>query len=265
MPRKSPVAATGMSAETPAVKKVSRRKNPSMPSPSNQQISPSLEPMRRMNNRSSSPLAAVVLVIVLILMAIGAYFASQYFKNKAAEEDVSQESVVTEEPAVSADVEAPVDPTANWLVFNLPSVSTSTASSSAMSFKYPSELQLTQNTNNLILSSPSVSNTQVNINWVKSKKTLKEYLAAMDKINLTSWEGQPSVAITTSTEAVVISGFPAVFRQQKLLAADLNQYVTYVKTADTVYAISLAAPELDQNLLSFFVTFLNNFKLGAQN
>jgi len=262
MPRKSPDNASVMSAETPAVKKVSRRKNPSVPSASNQSFAPEAMPMRRTSGQKSSPLAAVILV-VLVIVAVGAYFAYAYFNNKAAEEAALQEQAANETPAEPATTTAPVapaDPTANWLVFSLPT--TSTKSAAAISFKYPAELQLTQNTENIILSNDNVSTTQLNINWVKSKKSLADYMAAMDKLKATGWEGKPSMSVVTSTNSVVISGYPAVFRQEKLLAADLNQYITYVKASDTVYAISLAAPQLDQNLLAFFVTFLNNFKLG---
>jgi hypothetical protein len=208
-------------------------------------------------------------LLVIVIVLVGAYFATTYFKNKSAQDAALQEQAAAEAQAQanSADnatttPEAPVDPTASWLVFNYPISATSTAPSVGMTFKYPGELQLTQNSDNIILSNAQVTSTQVNIYWVKSKKSLKDYLTAMDKVNATGWEGQPSTTIATSTDAVMISGYPAVFRQQKLLAADLNQYITYVKASSTIFAISLAAPQLDQNLLAFFVTFLNNFKLG---
>lgn len=263
MPRKKPIAIADALAETPATKKTSRRANPSTPSPSNQAFVSRPQLSKRPDRQSSSLVMAVV-VIFLIIAALGAYFASAYFQNKSAEEAARQEAAATEAAQAQAEAEAkakaevPEDPTLNWSVFALPA----TASSSIkLSFKYPSELQLTQNADNLILSNPNVTSTQLSVYWVKSNKELKSYLSALDKFNLTSWEGKPSVSITTSTDTVVISGWPSIFRQQKLLAADLNQYITYIKASGTVYAVSLAAPQLDQNLLAFFITFLNNLKL----
>lgn len=261
MPKKPFSDMPEMPMEMPAVKKPVRRKKPSLSPAASQPPVLRPEPPRRPAKKSSAPLAVGVLV-VLIIIAFGAYSVSVYFKNKAAEEAALQEAKSAEETAAATAEETAADPAADWLEFTFPPATTTAATSSiAMSFKYPNTLSLTQNPDNLILSSESVSSTQVNIYWVKSKKSLGDYITALDKANATGWEGKPSVSVVTSTEAVVISGLPAVFRQQKLLAADLNQYIAYIKAADTVYAVSLAAPELNENLLAFFVVFLNNFKL----
>lgn len=246
-----------------ASQKTVRRKSPARPLVENRPIASNPEPLKRSNRESSSSPAAVAVLVILVLIAVGSYFAYVYFSGQSADEAATKQAVADEQAEAAADAakETPADPAADWLSFALPAQGTSTPASTTLSFKYPKELQLTQNAGNLILSSDQVPNTQVNIYWVKSSKTLKEYLAAMDKINATGWEGKPSIAVTTSTEAVVISGYPAIFRQQKLLAADLNQYVTFVKAEDVVYSFGLAAPELDQNMLAFFVTFLNNLKL----
>lgn len=261
MPRKLPANVSQSLAERPVAKKKSRSlQNPSAPSFSDQAFAPKLEPLRR-PEKSSSSAAAIAVLLALIIIAFGAYYASVYFKNKAAEEAALLEQAASEAATEAAAPEAPVDPTADWLAFASPAAS----SSASLSFKYPKELNLTESAGNLTLSNDNASTTQVNVSWVESKKALKDYLAALDKLNEKSWEGKPSVSIATSTDTVVISGWPAVFRQEKLLAAGLEQYVAYVKASSAVYAISLAAPRLDQNLLAFFVAFLNNFKLGAQN
>lgn len=219
-------------------------------------------------SRSSSSSAAAITLFVLLILAVGAYFTTEYLKNKTEREiSAANEAaaIAGGQAAGQADLigqAAPVDPTADWKAFNLSAISTSSPASTSLSFKYPAELQLTQNSNNLILSNPETTSTQLNINWVKSAKTLTEYLAALDKLNETGWEGQPSVEVATSTAAAVISGYPVIFRQQKLLAADLDQFIVYVKTSDTLYAISLTASGLNQDLLNFFVTFLNNFKFA---
>jgi len=219
-------------------------------------------------SRSSSSSAAAITLVLLLVLAVGAYFTTEYLKNKTERENLAAAEAAAIAGGQAADQAgligqtAPVDPIADWQTFSLPAVSTSSPDSAVLSFKYPNELQLTQNPDNLILSNPEVTSTQLNINWVKSGKTLTEYLTALDKLNETGWEGRPSVEVATSTSAAVISGYPVIFRQQKLLAADLDQFIVYVKTSDTLYAISLTAPGLNQDLLNFFVTFLNNFKFS---
>ena len=85
------------------------------------------------------------------------------------------------------------------------------------------------------------------------------YLKELDEINATSYEGRPSIKVVTSTDKVTVAGAPAIFKEQKLLAADLSQYVVYFKVADVIYTISLNAPALDQNLFALFALFVNNF------
>jgi len=251
----------------PITKKTIRKTAPVKPREPVSAYASRSESAKSRSGRSGFPVGAVIGLIVVLILIAGAYFGVMYFKNKAAEEAAAREAEAAAAAQAAADAEAAAqaqasaDPTVNWQTFSLPD-KTADMPATILSFKYPTELQLTQNSNNLLLSSTGASTTQVMVNWVKSSKTLKEYLSALDKVNAEGWEGQPSVSITTSTDAVVVSGQPAVFRQQTLLAADLQQYIVYAKSADTVYAISLAAPQLDQNLLGFFVAFVNNFKFG---
>lgn len=262
MPRKPSVSKPSVANQAPAIKKASRRKSPSQPPIEEQPFVFPSEQSKYSNNTKSSS-AIIVVLAVLVIVALGAYFSAAYFKNKAADDQALEDSISEEgltDDSADATPTEPVDPTASWLPYS--SAIATSSQSSTVSFKYPSELQVTRNADNIILSSDNASSTQVNIYWVKTAKPLKDYLAALDKLRAKDWEGKPSVLITTSTDAAVVSGQPAVFRQQKLLAADLNQYIAYVKHNDTVYAFSLAAPQLDQNLLSFFVNFLNNVKLG---
>lgn len=270
MPRKSLASQSSDSEILPVPKKITRRPaSPKPAEPASAYVSRSESPRSRSRNSGSS-VGVVITFLMLLILVAGAYFAVMYFKNKSAEEVAIQEAEMAAAAQAQADAEAeatktaekpPVDPAANWESFALPDKSASTTGN-LFSFKYPVELQLTQKTNNIILSSETVSTTQLTVNWVKNAKTLAEYLTALDKANAKGWEGKPAVSVTTSTDAVVISGQPAVFRQQNILAANLQQYVTYVKSGENIYAISLAAPQLDQNLLGFFVTFVNNFKFG---
>lgn len=157
------------------------------------------------------------------------------------------------------------DPTADWLEYSFPD-SKATSSVSALpasfSFKYPAGLAITSDKNHLTLQNTTGTLIQININYKESKKALDVFLKETDILNATGWEGKPSVEITTSTDKVVVAGLPAVFREQKLLAADLNQYIVYFKASGTVYSISLNTPQPDQNLFALFALFVNNFKLG---
>jgi hypothetical protein len=147
---------------------------------------------------------------------------------------------------------------------NATATSSSSTTIPALFFiKYPAGLKITQNSqyNYLTLNTDPPTSTQLVVNWNKTTKNLKDYLKDVDLANSKAWEGQSAIKITTSTDGQ-FNGWPAVVREQKLLAADLNEYIVYFKTADTVYSLGLIAPQLDQGLVNFFLAFVNNFRLG---
>jgi hypothetical protein len=158
------------------------------------------------------------------------------------------------------------DPTADWLEYSIPSSSQSSSATSSDSFlfafRYPDSLKIRQDKNYVTLENTTGTLVQINVNYKESKKSLETFLKETDVLNETSWEGQPAVKITTSTDKVAVAGLPGIFREQELLAAGLHQYIVYFKTSSTIYSISLNTPQADQNLFALFAIFVNNFKLG---
>ncbi len=72
---------------------------------------------------------------------------------------------------------------------------------------------------------------------------LSSFLADLDNINKTSWEGKPSKKIISSGETTV-SGLPAIKRVENWLAADYITINTYIL--------------VDKNVYSFFITPMEN-------
>lgn len=263
-------AGTGAPAPKPR-----KKRSPSMPT---QPL-----PYRR---RPTSMWPAVSIVIIIVLVALVAYFAYYYFSNNSfnlfgASSDQTpsaSSSTSAEDYQVPLGVTIPstadnsaaansTDPAANWLSFSWPTLMATSSSSAnpalSFSFKYPGGLSLTTTTASVTLSDASTSTpTRVIVSWTKSALDFAAYLKALDQANAKAWEGKPSVAVITSTAPVLIAGYPAIIRQQKLLAADLNEYVAYIKASTTVYSVGLIAPQLNQNLGAFLSVFLNNFKIG---
>ena len=158
---------------------------------------------------------------------------------------------------------APADPTANWLAYSVAAASTTASSSNVLySFKYPPVFKVQKDKRNVTLSSDQATSTQIAVYLTDSKKSLVDYIKEVDQLNAKSWEGKPAVSVVTSTDKVTVAGAPAIFREQILLAADLSAYIIYFKIKDVVYAITLRAPALDQNLLAAFALFANNFQIG---
>ncbi len=220
-------------------------------------------------------LGGALVAIVVIGGALFVYF--QFFKGADSSDGNNKNLTAVSSTAdyqipmgvnvPSQDTASTQDPTAGWLSFSLPDTSTklsasSSVSSTLFSFKYPQDLTLKQNKTNITLSSASITSTMLTVNWEVTPKSLTSYLKDLDKVNAKAWEGQPSVSIVTSTDQAAIGNLPAIVREQKLLAADLSQYVVYFKNSSTVYSISVIAPALSQDLLSLLVVFINNFKLG---
>lgn len=232
-----------------------------------------------MNNQKNSLLIAGLggAVIAIIVIAGGLFVYFQFIKTSETADDNVKGSVADNSAAgyqIPMGVTVPndtatetQDPTADWLSFTLPNpavklAATSSTTSTLFSFKYPKEFQLRQNKSNITLSSVLTTSTQIAVNWEVTTKNLATYLKDLDKVNAKSWEGQPSVKVVTSTDQAAISSLPAVVREQKLLAADLSEYVVYFKSSSTVYSLSVVAPALSQELLNLLVVFIDNFKLG---
>lgn len=204
------------------------------------------------------------LLIFICLLAVAAYFAYQYYALKNGESEMSNNSdyqAVTMASTTSDNTAANTDPAANWLVFTYPDAAvTSTASTSPMfSLKYPVNTTVNKTDKRVVFDITGATSTSFIVSWEKTNLDLTAYLKNLDKISAKSWEGKPAVEVVTSTAAKMADKYPVMLRQQKMLAADLNQYVAYIKTSSTMYAVALTAPILTDSETAAFSIFLNNF------
>jgi len=219
-----------------------------------------------------------LLICFLAVLGVAGWF---YYDNYLKDDQSSLEPGIASESLIEEPIEQPQeDPIASWNSYEskimIESEATTTTSSTTedaqdqdavsstkplFSFKYPQELILDDsNEGTITLSDNSTTSVRLLVTWKKTPKDLNRFVSEIDKINETAWEGKPSVSVATSTDQAKIGGQPAIFRVQKLLAADLNEYKIYFKAHEMIFSISLSAPELNQNILNFYLAFLDNFK-----
>ncbi len=96
--------------------------------------------------------------------------------------------------------------------------------------------------------------------------SLSAYLASLDKLTSTSWEGKPAINVITS-KAVTVIGLPAIQRIEELLAADFTTIHTYLLVNRQVYSFSIIPLEIpyDQtDIFSRYEEVINTFEpLGS--
>ncbi len=214
-----------------------------------------------------------LLVCFLVVLGVAGWF---YYDHYIKEDLTSLTPGVASESLIEEPAEQPQeDPIANWnlyeskIMIEVKNPTTTDATSTEQnttstkplfSFKYPSELVLEESDGVITLTDNSATSTRLMINWKETPKDLNRFVSEIDKINETAWEGKPSVSVSTSTDQAKIGGQPAIFRVQKLLAADLDEYKIYFKANGMMFSVSLSAQELNQNILNFYLAFLDNFK-----
>lgn len=226
-----------------------------------------------------SSVGVIFLSIIAIIIALGfaGYFV--YINFLSTESQKQKELANLENYQVPMGITVPnetpaqqEDPLASWLTYGLVEVTTSSTDDNAtttinstntkpFSFRYPPNFKIDESDKSLRLFSDEIPDVQMLINWTATTKDLDQYVGELDIASKTAWEGKPSIEITTSTNDAIIANLPAIVRQQKMLAADLEQFVVYLKNDDRLYTISLSAPQLDSNLGQFFAVFLKNFSL----
>ncbi len=151
------------------------------------------------------------------------------------------------------------DPTTAWKMFDFTLAST-TDKESLYSFKYPAELQVERDGDRIRLSSAATSSEiQFLVNFEEYEGDFLEWIEEQDKISATAWEGKPSIEVVTSSEATFME-MPALVRQQKMLAADMVAYVLYFQKDGRIFSISMMAPQLTQEMVNFYLIFINTFK-----
>lgn len=170
--------------------------------------------------------------------------------------------------------EQPQDPTISWKTFQFITETTTTTSTEnsslteapstnqiLYSFKYPEDLLTVEKSGNLVklISTATSSEFQLLINFEDYAGDLMDWLKKQDKISAKAWEGKPSIEVVTSSEATFIK-LPALIRQEKMLAAGMVSYNLYFKKDGKIFTISMMAPELTQEMVNFYLIFVNNFK-----
>jgi len=148
--------------------------------------------------------------------------------------------------------EEPADPLANWVTYN--------DASKAFEFKYSPAWKADQPDPELVnFELSGLPETVITANWQATSTDLNKYLLALDKINATSWEGKPAVEVQRQGN-VKIGSLDAYQRWQKLLAADLEQIVTYIPVGNKIYSLAIRSPRLDDQMIQTYGLFLATFQ-----
>ncbi len=248
-------------------KRAPAKRSPARPAPARTVAAPVSRPSRVPSSGGNS---TAWLLIFICLLAVAAYFAYQYYELKRNESTSLAETgyqAPMNESSTPETVQTPADPAANWLVFAYPETSASSTASTTASatpafrLKYPTNAKINKTDKRVVFDIVGATSTSFIVSWEKSTKDLPTYLKALDKVSAKSWEGKPAVQVVTSTVAVMADKYPVVLRQQKMLAADLNQYIAYVKTSSTIYSVALTSPQLTDGEAAAFTVFLNNFQI----
>lgn len=253
-------AAASSEAPVPAKKKRAPAKKKAAAAKAAPLRASSPAPVRARSASSSGSNSTAWLLIFICLLAVAAYFAYQYYNLKNIDSvALNGSEVATMATTTEETVPTTTDPAADWLTYTYPEATSSTSTISLFALKYPPTANLNKADKRLVFDLVGATSTSYIVSWEKSSLGLDAYLAKLDKASAKSWEGKPAVEVVTSTAAILSEKYPVVLRQQKMLAADLNQYVAYIKTTSTIYAIALTAPELNDSEVALFSVFLNNF------
>jgi len=234
------------------------------------------------HQKTSNPLIFLSWFIILILIGFLFYdnvwplIDINLFKNNPKETDPKYDYQIP--LGISYELEKqkepPQDPTISWKTFQFIIETTTTTSTEAAfltetsstnqilySFKYPEDLLTVEKNGNLVklISTATSSEFQLLINFEDYAGDLMDWLKKQDKISAKAWEGKPSIEVVTSSEATFIK-LPALIRQEKMLAAGMMSYSLYFKKDGKIFTISMIAPELTQEMINFYLIFVNNFK-----
>lgn len=218
--------------------------------------------------RKSSNSSLTTILLSLIIIALVSFLVYDKFLSSMDFNFINQDQ---EEAVVSDNYQVPLgifsqaeqtqqqDPTASWKMFDF-TLASSSEKDSLYSFKYPAELQVERNDDLIRLSSVSTSSeVQLLINFEEYEGDLSEWIKEQDKISAKAWEGKPSIEVVTSSDATFME-MPALVRQQKMLAADMTAYVLYFQKDGKIFSISMMAPQLTQEMINFYLIFVNTFK-----
>ncbi len=197
----------------------------------------------------------LILVVILILILLGILAFIYILPPKASDKENIASNIDNYTVPMNVDLGAsqtPQDPTANWLTYD--------HASTTYIFKYPTIWTLREQPQNIVLTIFSASSSEITFSVSTTSKSLTDYLAEMDKVNATSYEGQPSVQVQSSTP-FASGDIKGVQRKQTLLAAGLEQDVIYLSYNNKLFTVALNSPKITAELESAFGLFLSTLKL----
>jgi len=211
-------------------------------------------PPRRVPKPGGSGL--LILVVILILILLGVLTLIFLVPPRLDDKNVTPDNVKDYSVPMNTDLDSSAqqqqDPTADWLTYD--------KASTTYLFKYPTNWILREQGSSLVLSLPTPTSSEITFGVSTSTKSLTDYLAELDKIHATSYEGKPSVQVQSSTP--LTSGeIKGVQRRQTLLAADLEQDIIYLSYSNKLFTIALNSPKITPELESAFGLFLATLKL----
>jgi hypothetical protein len=230
------------------------------------------------------------LVVVLLLVVIAVLLFINFYPDQETS-STGTTSTTSKDYMIPLDVVLPntqpveqVDPTANWPVYEFKFVSSATSSEEMIdpanndqatssesdlskektlfSFKYPEVFQVEKSENGVSLISEVAGGLRFDIAFEETELDLADVVKAIDETDSTTLAGKLAVENVFSSDESVVNDNPAIFRQQKLLDKNLGRYVLYLKSDNTFYSIHLTVSELNEELLSLFAVFVENFKIN---
>ncbi len=224
-------------------------------------------PVSRYRNHPGLIVTAIVLAVALVGALGYICFPLAASWHQADNSESASEPSTTDNTAAAADQsgntpdaaapapETPADPAAGWLSYS--------DTNGAFEFKYAPAWQADQQDPQIInFALSEAADTVISANWQATGTSLNAYLTALDKANAKGWEGQPSVKIERQGN-VKIGTLNAYQRWQKLLAADLEQIMTYIPVGNKIYALSIRSPKLDDQIIQTYGLFLATFKING--
>lgn len=213
------------------------------------------EPVPSHRESKSGVLAALVVILILILLGVLALIYVLPPKSINTEnQGVSQGGQIPLD--VNINSSANQDPTASWLTYD--------KSSSTYIFKYSPDWKLTEQDQVVRLSLPITTSSEIVFNVTTTTKNLDQYLAELDKVSATAFEGKPSVQVKSSTPftAGTSAEIKGAQRVQTNLAAGLEQNVTYLYYNNRIFSIFLNSPKINSNLQDAYALFLSTVRFA---
>jgi hypothetical protein len=137
-------------------------------------------------------------------------------------------------------------------------------SSSTYAFKYSPDWKLTEQGQSVRLSLPIVTSSEIVFNVATTTKNLDQYLAELDKVSATAFEGKPSVQVKSSTPFTVGTSaeIKGAQRIQTNLASGLEQNVTYLYYNNRIFSIFLNSPKINSDLQNAYALFLSTIRFA---